>query len=444
MISKPTYFDVDLTHLSENNRKVIELLKEVGELMHRIWLKQVDEKTFESFFYPKDASNEEIEVAAAKNPEIFSAYTVVVRDTKGKLVPIKYTEAYKEEIDSIVDILNSAAVIADPEFSKFLKDCAKDISTNDFDSLMLRYVDTPDGDISVLMGPLETYLDREFGRKKAFQFNMRILRNDLIDGWEEVISLVRSKSLVKPVTSTASVVIPEEIKLSVVDVIMFAGRQASSCPSSTNLPNGDEELKNHGTKIVFYWNSIQKKFDRICNQYLNAIQGESCDDRKEELELAYLRMIALHEISEAIVKFPLCFERLRGYYDAMRELNAFLMSAKNAKYLALNGYLTEKEHKDILLTLGIYGLDAIKRRRENPSIMEYAKGFAVLFNYAMATETIKSDKKSFSLNFHQMKEMPKLTSLVLSIFSEGTAEDAKNLFERYGSFDVFDEVLSKY
>lgn len=442
-MSKPTYFEVDLSHLSDNDRKVVDILKRVGEKIHEIWLKQVNEDTFETFFYPKDTTKEELTNAAKDDPLIFSAFSIVKRDEKGKLYAVRYRDEYKEELDIVVDLLKEAAKYADKDFSKLLLDYVDDCDKNDFERMLLRYVDVPDGEISILMGPLETYLDREYGVKKAFQFNLRVLRRDMIEGWDEVISLVTSKGLIKPASSTADVVIPEEIKLSIVDVIMFAGRQAGSSPSSTNLPNGDEELREHGTKIVFYWNSMNSKFDRVCKKYLPAIKGVVNHSEIEDLRTANLRMIGLHEICEAIIKYPKTLERLKGHYDSMRELNAFLMAAKNAKYLALNGYLTANEHKDFLITLGLYGLDAISRRKSNPSIMEYAKGFAVLFNFAMSSDAVQKEDSFFMLNFQKMDRMPVLTNLVLSIFSEGTDKDAKQLFDQYGSFEVFDKVLEK-
>jgi len=270
--------------------------------------------------------------------------------------------------------------------------------------------------------------------KEFFQFNLRVLLDGETEETERMVEIVKGKNIFRPVSPESKEITPEEVRVSVADVIMFAGRQAGSTPSSTNLPDDAELLKKYGSKIVFYRNSMFSKFDNLLVNYLDKISVGGMTFKKEEIKKGYYRIIALHEIVEATIKYSDFRERLKGHTDSIREFNAFLLGLKNAKFMSISGYLSEPEFVNIMVAMCLYGLDAIARRDNNPSIMEYAKGFAVLFNYGLEEGIFSITNKKLVINPKRMNRMTTLGSVILEIFANGDDTDADFLYEKYGGF----------
>ncbi|HNZ70956.1 MAG TPA: hypothetical protein PKJ86_03085, partial [Candidatus Dojkabacteria bacterium] len=131
------------------------------------------------------------------------------------------------------------------------------------------------------------------------------------------------------------------------------------------------------------------------------------------------------------------------YNDSIRELNAFLMGIKSARYYVMNGLFTEQDFTDIKIAFILYGIDAINRRHDNMSIMEYAKGFAVIFNYGYEKGIFTVKENILHIKMENMIKLDKLINLVLTIFAEGSYQDVDSLFKRYGSFDMISKLFKK-
>ncbi|HQG57874.1 MAG TPA: hypothetical protein PLX79_02760 [Candidatus Dojkabacteria bacterium] len=442
-MSEPKYFDVDLNILNNNQKEVVKILLEIAPWVHRIWLKQVDEEKKLSLFYPNGVTAQEIEQASISDPDILSHYTVVKKEPGG-LVSVSYREEYKEEIEEIIALLLKASELSeDNVFSKHLKDLAKDFDEGDFDSVIVDYVKTEDGPISLLLGPISSYQDTMFGVKRSFQYNLRVIRPDLTKEVQNMADIAKSGIILKPLSIETSNISKEKIKVSVVDVITFAGRQAGSTPSSTNLPDDADMVKEYGTKIVFYQNSMINKTDTILKPVKRYLPQKLVDIPEDRMNTAYLRMVSLHEISEALLKFKKINERMLGYNDSMRELNAFLMGIKSARYYVINGLFTVQDFNDIKIAFILYGIDAINRRHDNMSIMEYAKGFAIIFNYGYEKGIFTVKENVLHVKMDNMIKLDKLINLVLTIFAEGSYQDVDALFKRYGSFDLISKLFKK-
>src|SRR3990167_3162951 len=73
------------TELSKDEKKILPILANASLLVGELYLQQ--EKDQEKYpgaaFYPPDVSDEEIEEAARKNPQILSPFTIIEKDSKG-------------------------------------------------------------------------------------------------------------------------------------------------------------------------------------------------------------------------------------------------------------------------------------------------------------------------------------------------------------------------
>ena len=124
--------------------------------------------------YPQDMTKEEFEAACAESPEraaaLKSLYTVVRRDEAGELVAIPYNEFFAEQLGPAAEKLRAAAELAeDPGLKNYLELRADALLSDDYHDSDMAWMDMKDNAIDVVIGPIETYEDRLFGYKAAFE-----------------------------------------------------------------------------------------------------------------------------------------------------------------------------------------------------------------------------------------------------------------------------------
>jgi hypothetical protein len=314
----------------------------------------------------------------------------------------------------------------------------------DFDSALVTYLRDGRSKIGFLMGPIETYLDKLMGVKKAWQFNLRVMRDSETEEAQKMIDVTTNMPILKPYLSVGQQLKENMVKMRVDDVLMFAGRQATSNSASTNLPNEADLVKKFGTKILVYKNSLETMFKQYYAKYIKMFTGLGFELDMNRLKESAARLIILHEISEALVKFPDAAARLKGDENAVRELNAYLMAVKSAHYDVISGIISEQEYNEILFMLLVAGMERCARMYADPSVYEYARGFAVTFNYLAAGGAMKIKGDKIQVDMEKLsKAIDTLASVVVSIYHEGKYEDAERFFEEYGSFDILSKLPIK-
>ena len=291
---------------------------------------------------------------------------------------------------------------------------------------MILYLTNGDPKIEFLAGPLETYEDNILGRKRTFQFNLRVKRDSDTDDMSDMIDVIKNIRLPQPDTSVGSELEPGSINIRIDDVIMFAGRQSKTLISSTNLPNESDLVRKYGTKVAVYTTSMDQKFDVRHIPLLPYFDGMDLVGAVKVLKKAMFRWIALHEIAEATVKFSGVEERMGKCYTYIREMNAHVVGLDSLKYQLLNGLITLDEYKKVLTASIIFGIDVCNMYAEEGVLLEYARGFAILFNYFSNTGSVKfSPEKAEIDHILLSRDLEHLSDLTLRILEEGNEEDAK-------------------
>ncbi len=441
-MSKPLFFKVSLSGLSAQEKKVIKILERVGKEVHKIWNKQVDYKSGETTFYPENTTKEELLEAAKKDSSILSPYTVVKKDPEGKIYALNFSVEYEKEILKICSLLDEAAKVSkDRKFSSYLSTLSRAYRKGDYTAALIAFLTNGTPKIDVLMGPIESYNDELLGVKRSFQFSLRVIRGEESREVDEMVKQMNRLSFLKPMGSVSSLMKPDKISVRVDDVLMFAGRQAGSLPSSTNLPNEPELLKRYGTKIIVYSNSLYKKFDNQLRGYMNSIAYFDTGRTRTAMKEANYRLIVLHEVAEGVVKFKGMSERLGQYHDVIRELNADLFGIMSAKYHVLNGLLTVDQYNELLVATIIFAVNLCNRVAKVPSLHPYAQGHAVMFNYMLRSKALTFSRGKIKFNFDQMStDIDALSNTVVAIMREGIASDAERLLAVWGDEKVFKKL----
>ncbi len=434
------YFDIDKSKLSKSEHKVLDYLIKAGEEIHKIWHKQIDTETGDLLLYPEDATEKEILKEAEKNKSLLSPYTVVKREGN-KLVTVPYSEEYSQELEKFYEYLKQASDVSDDKILKsYIKNIILLYKKNCFDDAVIVFLKNM-SKIEFLCGPLETYEDAFLGRKKTFQFNLRVLKEETTDNFKKMAELIKNVRLVDSSTNSNRKIDPSKIVVRADDLVMFAGRQSKLLVSSQNLPNEQDLVDKYGTKVVIYTTSMEEKFNMLHKPLIPYIKGDNLGDSVDELKSAMCNLVALHEISEGTVKFEKMSERLGKHRDYIVELNADLVGVDTAKYYVLNGLLTLDQYRYLLTAFLVFAIDMCNQFVKTGELNDYVVGNAVLFNRFFETGSLEMVKGKLNIDFTKLaKDVELLSSLIVRILESGTQEDAEKLLKKYGDRSVFEKL----
>ena len=330
----------DLSHLSENQRRMIGVLIEASEIMDDLFWRQawgddyeerlasigIDEarrfaelnygpwdrladeapfiegvgaKPLGANFYPADMSKEEFE--AAYLPGKKGLYSLIRRNDAGELVLVPYHVAYADELARAAELLRQAADLADdPGFATYLKLRAAALISDDFQTSDLYWMDVKTNEIDVVIGPIETYEDRLFGYRAAYE--SYVLVKDM--EWSERLS--RFAMFLPELQEGLPV--PAEYKwespgtdsdLNAYDVVYYAGHSnAGSKTIAINLPNDEGVQLAKGTRRLQLKNAMQAKFERILVPIADVLIDES--QRPHVTFDAFFGNTMFHEVAHGL------------------------------------------------------------------------------------------------------------------------------------------------
>jgi len=271
----------------------------------RPFLPGVPERPPGAELYPRDLTREEFERAAEASPTAAKAlrglYTVVRRDSAGALVALPYHEVYAGPMRRAAAKLREAAGLAeDTGLRRYLELRARALETDDYQSSDLAWLDMKTNAIEVVIGPIETYIDKLFGQKAAAE--AYVLLKD--KAWSARLS--RYASLLPALQRGLPV--PEAYKrerpgtdseLNAYDALYYAGdANAGSKTIAINLPNDEEVQLRKGTRRLQLKNVMRAKFDRI----LVPIAGEMiAEDQRPRIKFdAFFANVMFHEVAHGL------------------------------------------------------------------------------------------------------------------------------------------------
>ncbi len=330
----------DLSNLSDDQREMIKVLIEASEIMDDLYWRQAYGDDYEAWlasigidearrfaelnygpwdrladeapfiggagtkplganFYPADMSKEEFD--AAYLPGKKGLYSLIRRDVEGELMVVPYHVAYAEELSRAAALLRQAAGFAeDQSFATYLKLRAAALISDDFQISDLFWMDVKTNEIDVVIGPIETYEDRLYGYRAAYE--SYVLIKDL--EWSDRLS--RFAMFLPELQEGLPV--PDEYKwetpgtdsdLNAYDVVYYAGHSnAGSKTIAINLPNDEQVQLEKGTRRLQLKNAMQAKFEKI----LEPIAGLLIDDsqRRHVTFDAFFGNTMFHEVAHGL------------------------------------------------------------------------------------------------------------------------------------------------
>lgn len=421
------HFNPKLPRLSESEKKVLKLLVEAGELIAPLYLEQEKQA--------KDISQEEIEKAAKKDPELLSPYTFV-ENANGQLVATPYHIKYEKFLKPIAEKLNKASKITDDKgFGKFLKLQAKALLDGTYEKAIAAWLNIKPYTLDIQIGPLQHFDKELFKGKAAYQAWVGVLD---VEGTKRLFNY---KNVI--LSTRRNAIIPgdrvenyEKVKTKVDEVILFSGHMARTRFIGINLPMNLTLYKKYGSEVTLFnqANDIRMKeqtmpiFKKIFSPDFRS--GFSSED----IRRASLRYVAFHEIAHNYLYYRNAFRNLQDLLPIIYELCATLLGMRIAGSLLLKEVITSKQLESMIIAFICRSYYLMEKSKVNKSVINYARSGQIFINYMVENEALKKYKGLTIPNFMKIfVSIHDLSYTLEHLLSSGSRKDAENFIKKYSN-----------
>lgn len=405
------------------------------------FLPGVGEKPDGANFYPADATREEVEawmktLSGDAHAEATGFFHVIRRDPAGKFITVPYNLEYQGELQIAARLLREAAeATKQPTLKSFLEKRARAFLSNDYYESDMAWMEL-DASIEPTIGPYETYEDKWFNYKAAFEAFIT-----LTDA-AETAKLARFGAELQELEDH----LPIDPKyrrtklgglspIRVVNVVFCAGDGNRGVQTAAfNLPNDERVVAAKGSKRVMLKNFQEAKFDNVLLPI--AKHALKPADQKLVAFEPFFTHILMHELmhglgpQEITVNGKATTVRLE-----LKELNSTLEEAKAdisglwaLQYLMDKGVLDKKQERAMYTTF----LASSFRTLRFGLTEAHAKSMALQVNWLLDSGAfvVGSDGR-FAVDFAKMKAgVTSLTTEIMTIQATGDYARAKKLMDR--------------
>ncbi len=394
-------------------------------------------------FYPADITKEEFDAAVASSPDAGKAlrdlYTLVRRDDAGSLVAVPYREAFSEELQSAADKLRQAAELAeDPGLKRYLDLRANALVSDDYQSSDFAWMEMKDNVIDVVIGPIETYEDRLFGYKAAFEAYVLIKDKQWSDRLDKYTQFLPELQRGLPVPEAYKQETPgTDSDLNAYDVIYYAGDcNAGSKTIAINLPNDEEVQLKMGARRLQLKNAMRAKFDKILVPIADVLIAE--DQRKHVSFDAFFANTMFHEVAHGLgIKTTLkgqgtVREAMKEHASSLEEGKADILGLYMVTKLHAKGELGEADLMDNYVTF----LAGIFRSIRFGAASAHGVANLLRFHFFQKAEAFSRDEESgaYRVQFEKMEEaVGALSRKILMLQGDGDYDGAKTFVDEMGS-----------
>ncbi|WP_417659861.1 dipeptidyl-peptidase 3 family protein [Pseudidiomarina sp.] len=473
----PVDLKADLSHLSDRQRHVVELLIEASEIMDNLFwhqaygaskeslLSRINDEQVRRFadinygpwdrldnnkpfltgfgekpaganFYPADMTKAEFE--QAQFPGKIDLYTLVRRNDQGELYAIPYNEAYRSELERAAALLREAAEFAEDEgFKKYLTMRADAFLSNNYQPSDFAWMDMTENAIDVVIGPIESYEDQLYGYRAGFE--SYVLIKDL--AWSEKLAVYAQylpelqRNL--PVPAEYKAEVPGSgAQLNAYDVVYYAGHSnAGSKTIAINLPNDEQVQLQKGTRRLQLKNAMQAKFDAILVPIANEL---IVPDQRQHITFdAFFANTMFHEVAHGlgiknlIGQEGTVREALKEHASALEEGKADILGLYMVTQLLEAGVIEEGTLEDYYTTF----LAGIFRSVRFGASSAHGKANMIRFNYfEQAGAFSRNEQGQYSVNMDAMREaMNSLSEKILTLQGDGDYAGVGELFDTMGN-----------
>lgn len=465
----------DLSHLSDNQKRMLSLLidasvimdnlfwqqafprdreeflaatpaaaKEFGRINYGPWdrlngdkpfIAEFSEKPAGANFYPADMSKQEFE--SFDNPQKDSLYTLIRRDSNGQLTAIPYSSAYQQQLTEAASLLRQAADLAEnQDFANYLRLRADAFLSNDYQPSDLAWMDMTGNEIDVVIGPIENYEDQLYGYKTAFESYVLIKDKAWSERLAKYAQFLPELQRGLPVAEKYKAEMPgANAQLNAYDAIYYAGHSnAGSKTIAINLPNDEQVQLEKGTRRLQLKNAMQAKFDKILVPI--AEQLIVAEQRSNITFDAFFANTMFHEVAHGLgIKNTIngngtVRAALKEHASALEEGKADILGLYMITQLFEKGEIETGKLEDYYTTF----MASIFRSVRFGASSAHGKANMIRFNYfANEGAFTRNADGQYAINMGKMRQaMNALSEKILTLQGDGDYDGVAELVNSLG------------
>ncbi|MGI9232419.1 MAG: dipeptidyl-peptidase 3 family protein [Woeseiaceae bacterium] len=381
--------------------------------------------------YPADMSKEEFDEAYLPGKK--GLYSLVRRDDDGSLILAPYHVVYAEELSEAAGMLRQAAKLAESaDFATYLKLRAAALISDEFQISDRYWMDVKDNDIDVVIGPIETYEDRLFGYRTAYESYVLIKDLEWSDRLSRFADFLPALQKGLPVADEYKWETPgTDSDLNAYDVVYYAGHSnAGSKTIAINLPNDEEVQLDKGTRRLQLKNAMQAKFEKILEPIADMLIDET--QRQHITFDAFFANTMFHEVAHGLgIKKTIdgrgtVREAMLDLASSMEEGKADILGLYMITELHKAGELGDVDLRDYYTTF----MTSVFRSIRFGASSAHGKANMVRFNYFLDEGAFVRNPETnrYRVNYKKMESaMAGLSRLLLTLQGDGDYEGAATL-----------------
>jgi hypothetical protein len=277
-------------------------------------------------FYPADMTREELEKSSLKDK--YDQYSLVRRDSAGKLMTIPYHVAFAADLQRASSLLKQAALISeDAGLKKYLNLRADALTSDQFKASDYAWLDMKSNGLDLIIGPIENYEDQIFNARAAYSAYVLVKDKEWSKKLAKYVSMLPQLQKALPVAAKYKTEKPgADSEINAYDVVFYAGDcNAGSKTIAVNLPNDELIQQQKGTRRSQLKNTMKAKFDKI----LLPISKELIEKSQQEYIKfdAFFSNVMFHEVAHGLgIKKTITG---KGFVkDALKEQDSWLEEGK--------------------------------------------------------------------------------------------------------------------
>ncbi|MBT6235491.1 Zn-dependent hydrolase [Bacteroidia bacterium] len=401
------------------------------------FLDNVETKPAGSNIYPVDITKEEFEELGL--PDEKDQYSMVRRDSMGKLYTIAYNEFFRPQLEKASGHLMQAAEICeDGELKNYLELRAKALLSNRYDASDIAWINMKNNTLDIIVGPTENYEDKLYNYRTAYEAYILVKDKSWSAKLEKYASYLPQLQANLPVADEYKAETPNSdgAQLNAYDVIFYAGDcNAGSKTIAVNLPNDERLQLEYGTRRSQLKNAMKAKFDHILLPISDILISE--EQRKHITFNAFFSNTMFHEVAhglgikETINGKGMVRQALGEQFSALEEGKADVLGLYMVTQLKEQGLLQEGEMMDYYVTF----LAGIFRSVRFGASSAHGKANMLRFNYFNQQEAFtRNEDGTYAVNMDKMKDaIAGLSALILRLQGDGNKEGVIALMKKDGN-----------
>jgi len=293
-------------------------------------------------FYPADMTKEDFEkwvktLDEKQRAQATGFFTVIKRmdaaeipeSLQGRLSSVPYSTEYEERLEKMAKLLEEAAQLTDnATLKRFLTTRAAAFRSNDYYESDVAWMDL-DAPLDITIGPYETYNDEIFGYKASYEVYVN-LRDDAESKKLEAFSakLQDIESNLPIDAKYRNPKIGSQAPIRVVNEVYAGGDGNHGVQTAAyNLPNDERVVAEKGSKRVMLKNVQQAKFDKTLVPISRRVLAK--DEQKELSFDWFFTHILAHELTHGLGPHQITVEgRKTTPREELKELYSAIEEAK--------------------------------------------------------------------------------------------------------------------